>query len=56
MLAAGAFTPAAIAEGFARVQALEADMDEGRHRRLAKLGFPQEEAAALAELHTRNFM
>jgi len=56
VLAAGAFTPAAIAEGFARVQALEADMDDGRRRRLAKLGFPQEEAAALAELHTRNFM
>jgi hypothetical protein len=56
VLAAGAFTPAAIAEGFTRVQALEADMDDGRRRRLAKLGFPQEEAAALAELHTRNFM
>jgi len=56
VLAAGAFTPAAIAEGFARVQALEADMDEGRRRRLAKLGFDQAEAATLAELHTRNFM
>jgi hypothetical protein len=56
VLAAGAFTPAAISEGFARVQALEADMDEGRRRRLAKLGFEQGEAAALAELHTRNFM
>lgn len=56
VLAAGAFTPAAIAEGFARVQALEADMDEGRRRRLAKLGFEPSEAAALAELHTRNFM
>jgi hypothetical protein len=56
VLAAGAFTPAAIADGFVRVQALEADMDEGRRRRLAKLGFEQSEAAALAELHTRNFM
>lgn len=56
VLAAGAFIPAAIAEGFARVQALEADMDEGRRRRLAKLGFEPSEAAALAELHTRNFM
>jgi hypothetical protein len=56
VLAAGAFTPAAIAEGFARVHALEADMDEGRRRRLAKLGFKASEAAALAELHTRNFM
>jgi len=56
ILAAGAFIPAAIAEGFARVQALEADMDEGRRRRLAKLGFDQADARELAELHTRNFM
>lgn len=56
VLAAGAFTPAAIAEGFARVQALEADMDDGRRRRLTKLGFGAGEAAELAELHTRNFM
>ncbi len=56
VLAAGAFTPPAIAEGFARVQALEADMDEGRRRRLVKLGFSPGEAADLAELHTRNFM
>ena len=56
VLAAGAFTPAAVAEGFARVQALEADMHEGRRRRLAKLGFQHSEAAELAELHTRNFM
>jgi hypothetical protein len=56
VLAAGQFTPAAIAEGFARVQALEADMDDGRRRRLVKLGFTPAEAAELAELHTRNFM
>jgi hypothetical protein len=56
VLAAGQFTPAAIAEGFTRVQALEADMDDGRRRRLVKLGFTPDEAAELAELHTRNFM
>jgi len=56
VLAAGTFTPAAIADGFAKVQTLEADMDEGRRRRLAKLGFDRDEAAELAELHTRNFM
>ena len=56
VLAAGAFAPSAIGEGFARVQALEADMDEGRRRRLVKLGFSPGEAAELAELHTRNFM
>jgi hypothetical protein len=56
VMAAGAFTPGAIGQGFARVQQLEAEMDEGRRRRLVKLGFPSGEAAELAELHTRNFM
>jgi len=56
VLAAGQFTPAAIAKGFGRVQALEADMDDGRRRRLVKLGFTADDAAELAELHTRNFM
>ena len=54
--AAGAFTPTAIARGWDRVQRLQADMDEGRQRRLTRLGFPPEEAAALSALHTRNFM
>lgn len=56
VLAAGALTPAAVGEGFARVQQLQAEMDEGRRRRLAKLGFGPDEAIELAELHTRNFM
>jgi hypothetical protein len=56
VLAAGAFTPTAIASGWDRVQRLQADMDEGRQRRLTRLGFPPEEAAALSALHTRNFM
>jgi hypothetical protein len=56
VLAAGQFTPAAIAKGFGRVQALEADMDDGRRRRLVKLGFTADDAAELAELHTKNFM
>ncbi|MDQ6725921.1 MAG: ferritin-like domain-containing protein [Actinomycetota bacterium] len=56
VLAAGSVTPAAIADGFERVQQLEAEMDEGRRRRLTKLGFAPSEAADLAELHTRNFM
>ncbi|HEV2758808.1 MAG TPA: ferritin-like domain-containing protein [Acidimicrobiales bacterium] len=56
VLAAGSFTPAAIADGFAKVQALETDMDDGRRRRLTKLGFDQDEASELAELHTKNFM
>jgi hypothetical protein len=56
VLAAGSFTPGAVAEGFSRVQGLEAEMADGRRRRLVRLGFPLEEAASLAALHTRNFM
>jgi hypothetical protein len=56
VLAAGAWTPAAIATGWDRVSALTAAMDEGRRRRLARLGFPPGEAAELSALHTRNFM
>ncbi len=56
LLAAGSFNAKDIAKGFDRVQALEAEMDEGRRRRLTKLGFERDTAAALASLHTRNFM
>jgi TusA-related sulfurtransferase len=56
VLAAGSWEPAALAEGHRRVQQLQAEMDEGRQRRLVRLGFPPEEAAALSALHTRNFM
>jgi hypothetical protein len=56
VLAAGAFTPSAIAIGWDRVQQLQADMDEGRRRRLVRLGFPPADAAELSALHTRNFM
>jgi hypothetical protein len=31
-------------------------MDDGRRRRLQRLGFPADEAAELSKLHTRNFM
>jgi hypothetical protein len=31
-------------------------MDEGRRRRLSRLGFGADEAAELSALHTRNFM
>jgi hypothetical protein len=31
-------------------------MDEGRRRRLADLGFPDDGAAGLSALHARNFM
>ncbi len=56
VLAAGGWTPDAIAAGYERVQSLTADMDDGRRRRLTRLGFPADEAAELSALHTRNFM
>ena len=56
VLAAGAFTPAAIGAGWRRVRRLEVEMDEARRRRLVRLGFADSEAAELAALHTRNFM
>ena len=31
-------------------------MDDGRRRRLSRLGFPPDEAVELSALHTRNFM
>ena len=56
LLAAGEATPAAVASGWDAVVVLQAEMDEGRRRRLARLGFSPEEAASLSSLHTRNFM
>ncbi|MFC8100170.1 ferritin-like domain-containing protein [Streptomyces sp. NPDC057363] len=56
LLAAGSWAPEAIAHGWRSVRRLQEDMDEGRRRRLARLGFPDDEAVALSALHTRNFM
>jgi hypothetical protein len=56
VLAAGGWTPEAIGFGHDAVQQLQADMDEGRRRRLTRLGFSALEAAELSALHTRNFM
>ena len=56
ILAAGSWTPEAIGRGWDRVQQLQADMDQGRQRRLMRLGFPARVAAELSSLHTRNFM
>ena len=55
-LAAGEWTPEAIGRGYSRVRQMEQRMDEGRRRRLERLGFPADEAAELSSLHTRNFM
>ncbi|MCL7380036.1 ferritin-like domain-containing protein [Streptomyces sp. 35G-GA-8] len=56
VMAAGEWTPRAIARGHREVLRLQAEMDEGRRRRLVHLGFPHREAADLSALHTRNFM
>ncbi|MEV6810006.1 ferritin-like domain-containing protein, partial [Streptomyces sp. NPDC051129] len=56
LLAAGSWAPEALAGGWQAVRRLRADMDEGRRHRLARLGFPDDEAAELSLLHTRNFM
>lgn len=56
VLAAGQWTPEAIARGYRKVMQLQAAMDEGRQRRLIHLGFRADEAADLSVLHTRNFM
>ena len=56
LLAAGTWTPAGIRRGWRAVRDLQARMDEGRRRRLAAIGFPDDEAAELSALHTRNFM
>ena len=56
LLAAGEFTPAAIATGYARVQQLMLDMANGRQARLETLGFGKQAAQQLSALHTRNFM
>ncbi len=56
LLAAGSWEPAAIRRGWQAVQRLQERMDEGRRRRLAFIGFPEDEAAELSALHTQNFM
>jgi hypothetical protein len=56
VLAAGEWAPDAIARGFRAVQDLHHAMDEGRRQRLTRLGFPDDDAAELSALHTRNFM
>ncbi|WP_225813559.1 ferritin-like domain-containing protein [Streptomyces spinosus] len=56
LLAAGSWSPTAIERGWRAVQRLRADMDEGRRHRLSRLGFTDDEAADLSQLHTRNFM
>jgi hypothetical protein len=56
LLAAGDDTPDHIRTGWHHVQELQAEMNEARSARLARLGFTTGEAEALSSLHTRNFM
>ena len=56
LLAAGAFEPGAIRRGWEAVQQLQHAMDQGRQRRLVRLGFSDVDAVELSALHTRNFM
>jgi len=56
LIAAGGWAPADLRRGFAAVHALQVDMDQGRRKRLLRLGFTAPEAERLSSLHTRNFM
>jgi hypothetical protein len=56
LMAAGSWDHDDLREGHRRVMQLTRDMDEGRQKRLVRLGFSDGEAEALSALHTRNFM
>ena len=56
LLMAAGLEAAAMREGHRQVMQLIRDMDEGRRKRLMRLGFTDAEAADLSALHTRNFM
>lgn len=56
VIAAGSLDPAAIGRGHDAVLGLVREMDDRRRKRLLRLGFAPDAAAALSSLHTRNFM
>jgi hypothetical protein len=56
ILAAGSLEHEALRLGSRRMMQLLHEMDEGRRKRLMRLGFADDEAASLSALHTRNFM
>ena len=56
LMAAGSWQHDDLREGYRRVVQLTSDMDEGRRKRLMRLGFTEPEAQELSGLHTRNFM
>ena len=56
LMAAGSWEHDALRQGSKRMTQLMHDMDEGRRKRLLRLGFSEKEAAEVSALHTRNFM
>jgi hypothetical protein len=56
LMAAGSWEHADLREGYRRVMQLTRDMDDGRRKRLVRLGFTERDAQELSGLHTRNFM
>jgi len=56
LMAAGSWEHDALREGYGRLYQLTREMDDGRRKRLIRLGFTESEAAELSALHTRNFM
>jgi TusA-related sulfurtransferase len=56
LMAAGSWEHDALRRGSQRLFQLMREMDEGRRKRLARLGFSETEAVELSALHTRNFM
>ncbi len=56
LMAAGSWDHEDLRNGSRGVSQLQLDMDAGRRRQLARLGFSEDQAAALSGLHTRNFM
>jgi hypothetical protein len=56
LMAGGSWDHEALRQGSQRLFKLMHEMDMGRRRHLARLGFSETEAAELSALHTRNFM
>ena len=56
LMAAGSWNHLALRDGSRRLMQLTREMDEGRRKRLMRLGFTDAEAEELSALHTRNFM
>jgi hypothetical protein len=56
LVAAGSWDAVSIGKGYEAVVRLTDEMDQGRRRRLRRLGFLEAEAEQLSSLHTRNFM